>query len=379
VYGLLFLLSAVLVASQVNVSVYVSILFNSVSKIDGVEQDFSCDFYISAYWYDPCGNQSNPFDPTQNFIPGLEFSNVLGAPDTFITNSYYYLGLQADGGLDGLFTDPSSIPFYNATNGSWMGWDQRYFGSFSTPLMLQDFPFDRQSASLTIDSYLWAANQVIFLPLNPPTFGAYLFPNDFSIIEWIIEGPAFLSYIEYYPVYQQYYSILQIDIQLRRDPVYYLYKVVAGSLLLVYMCVFIFSIEVHESDRLMGTLTIFLGLISFVFVSTQDIPKVAYNTRIDVFTAWSYFLVFFMSLSHGVLYFYRPGEAAEQSEESKKVPACADPFFIILGLPPWNELTTQRKADFILAIFYFVSYNIGVAAILSRSVSSNSSLQPQTS
>jgi hypothetical protein len=36
----------------------------------------------------------------------------------------------------------------------------------------------------------------------------------------------------------------------------------------------IFMLETSSTDRMMGTLTVFLALVSFVFVATQSIPKV---------------------------------------------------------------------------------------------------------
>ena len=42
------------------------------------------------------------------------------------------------------------------------------------------------------------------------------------------------------------------------------------------------------SDRMMGTLQVFTGLISFLFVTSADTPKLPYQTRLDLFMMFSF-------------------------------------------------------------------------------------------
>jgi hypothetical protein len=47
------------------------------------------------------------------------------------------------------------------------------------------------------------------------------------------------------------YDRLTIRMLLERQPQFYLSKIVSGSMLLVYMCVWVFSLAVDEADRMM--------------------------------------------------------------------------------------------------------------------------------
>ena len=57
------------------------------------------------------------------------------------------------------------------------------------------------------------------------------------------------------------------------------------------MCIWNFSLQIDEPDRMMGTLQVFTGLISFLFVASGDTPKLPYQTRLDVFMPFSFVLV----------------------------------------------------------------------------------------
>jgi hypothetical protein len=119
--------------------------------------------------------------------------------------------------------------------------------------------------------------------------------------------------------------------------------------------------------------------------------QVAYLTRIDVFSAWSFFITFIMMMHHAVGYLYRPDEdgdddkkkdddkkemkemvqgeeKAVEKKEEKKDKEAGEPKLNCLGLPYWSDLTGQRKADLLGAIIYFFSYSLSLIIIFERPV-----------
>ena len=90
------------------------------------------------------------------------------------------------------------------------------------------------------------------------------------------------------------------------------------SLCVVVRCIWNFSLQIDVSDRMMGTLQVFTGLISFLFVAGGDTPKLPYQTRLDVFMLFSFVLVGLIMFVHGLLYYFREqgfsGEAADRLE-----------------------------------------------------------------
>src|SRR5690606_32506941 len=99
---------------------------------------------------------------------------------------------------------------------------------------------------------------------------------------------------------------------------YFLSKIVTGVLLICYMCFYIFALQIDEADRMMGTLSCFGGIVTYLFVANEDVPKVPYQTRLDVFMMWSFFVVAFCLFAHGTLYFWRECDVEEELEGKKK-------------------------------------------------------------
>jgi len=151
---------------------------------------------------------------------------------------------------------------------------------------MRAFPFDRQFMEFLIESY-WEVDtlQIIFAEQDKIN---YLLPTDMpDIVGWSWIQNGYRAMTQDYPYNGGQYHRLIIRTLLERQPDYYLTKIVSGSMLLVYMCVWVFSLAVDEADRMMGTLSSFLGLVTFLFVASGDTPKVPYQTRLDVFMNFS--------------------------------------------------------------------------------------------
>jgi len=307
-------------------NVFLSILLNAVSQVDGVDELFVADFYLSAFWYDPTVNFSDPnfqFNEDVNFDPAIEFANIIGTPTLLIPdgNNYFNLPQPWD------FINNSLALVENGTfgnPGSWVQYNQRYQGSFGINLALYDFPYDTQTITITIDSSLWSSNgsnAVVFLAATPTTFTKDLVQGMFSVPEWDILAFRYETSDMYYAIYNQSYAQFEIFIDLRRQPEYYLSKIVEGMVLLVCMNFFSFTLEPHITDRMMGVLLVFLGLITFEFIASSSLPLVPYQTRIDQFMSWSFLLVAISMFVHAIMYMYRPSEEEEEEEEEEEAKA----------------------------------------------------------
>lgn len=341
--------------------VYVKIIFNSVQKLDGVEQEFFADLFLEALWYDPRVD-ANQFeydgatlsDPTKTFSPFFNFENgrevEMRLPPDMTVSIHYDDVVDTLGEVN--HTDSGEL---------WLEYNQRFIGRFGTPLSLQDFPFDEQFARVLLDSAMWPSSQVRFLPY--PDFVATLFDSNFEVPEWtFVEGSLTLVDTDY-PM-DDTYSWLVAAVKLQRSPEYYMFKVVAGSILLVFMGILCFTLSLDTTDRLMGTITVFLALINFMFVTGNSLPKVPYLTRVDAFLSWSFFTVFLMALQHAIGYLYRESKPTKLPTESG--------WLDCLGLPSWSSLHTSRKADFVAVVCYSLSYSIAILIIFTRPVTAAS-------
>jgi hypothetical protein len=279
-------------ASPTYVDCLVSLI--SLSKLNGVEQSFSADFYLTIIWEDPSLNATTlTYDPATNWNPKVEFTNVLATPEQSIDEPYSVSATAP--------RDIASIVSPTAT-GPWVIGQLRYKGQFVVDMNLRDFPFDRQSVKLKLESALYPIEQVVFRVAPGNWKKDSVLPSKFSVVEWsVLSAEAEIRSV-WYPVFQQTYSQFRVDVLVERDPGYYITKFVVGVAMLVVMGFMVFALEIDEADRMMGTLSVFLGIISFLFIASQDLPKVAYQTRIDSFMSLSFSVVFVIMLVHSLNY-----------------------------------------------------------------------------
>lgn len=356
-------------------TVYLKIWVNQLDKIDGVEQTFSSDFYMTSYWEDSSITEDD-FDEAIHWTPQIEFSNVLGEAIMTIGSPYSLLrGNSIPTVIAGASTS-GVVP----ENQTWVKCDQRYVGDFLTELKLQDFPFDKQNAIVRVESALYNTEALKFQPYPTMMQGKLsdnVLPKGFEVSEWtLLDDPVAIVLTDnYYPVFKESYSQFRIDIKLQREATYYIWKIVSGIILLEYMSMMVFALAVEEADRMMGTLTVFLALVSFTFITGDDVPKVAYQTRIDIFINFSFFITFFMMLEHCLNYLYNEylGEDNELADRSK-VASAVDAKGLHGVVRFYHKIRTlykhhrTRKIDFYFTMFTAVVYGIGVAIILGRPV-----------
>jgi len=357
--------------------------------------------------------------------PSFNFENVdsNGAQGTIQeSNNQYFLDTS------GSFKPNEAITFreegrttlIDSEKLGWIQFNQRFTGTFFTSLVLDQFPYDIQFMELIIDSSQWDLGSpgysgMRFFPSIPldQFIDAALGPECpkpqcFKVDEWNVLKPrGEVRLIDhFYSAYNLTYSWMEVRISLQRDPTYYINKLVSGSVLLVFMSTFIYALALDVTDRMMGSITCFLALVSFVFVAAGSLPKVAGLTRIDIFFSFSFFMVFLMMTSHAILYLYRehtvedderhkaaqekrmkgltggtemmtPSNTEKKEGESKEEPkkeekkeeeshagSCMHGPCGFLGLPAFSTLSHARKADVFLSFFFMVVYSIGVAVIM---------------
>jgi len=209
-----------------------------------------------------------------------------------------------------------------------------------------------------------------------------MIPSTLSVIEWDRTSSSCNSTSAYYANFQQTYSRLLVSIGIQRQSSYYIWKIVLGSVLLVIMAIAVFTLQVHQPDRILGTLTIFLALISFLFVAGTSIPKVAYQTRLDLFMDFSFIVVFLLVIAHVVVYTVRlsvpdriqkPYRSRSSVNEMTVAPSHAAANNLDAeaefkhderGFKGCANTPLTRKIDFACVIIFSVTYLVGSILIL---------------
>jgi hypothetical protein len=306
--------------------VYFRIYILSISNIDGAGQAFAMDFFLMMMWAapNPASTGLSCQDPNNcDFLsaddanalywqPLLEFINSAAAIETELTQPFS-------------FATQNFNPF-NLTTQLPPGYlyivnDQRYQGTFKADLRMNAFPYDIQHLPVQMQSG-WTSDRVQFIYPGADKLDVVSFTtsDQATNLGWDFKPPAVISVADVtYAYNDKTFQRFTYTTTWSRNPEYYLTKIVAGMMLGVCMSIWNFSLQVDISDRMMGTLQVFTGLISFLFVASGDTPKLPYQTRLDVFMVFSFFIVGFIMFLHGILYYFREQGFTGKKEKKLEV------------------------------------------------------------
>lgn len=247
-----------------------TIFLLDVSKINGAEQSFTADVFMLLQWRDARLATSNegmrrmPLDSIWN--PRVQIINQRRIWKTFPD--------EVDVDRDGVVTSR-----------------QRYYGEFSSPLDLHDFPLDRHLFSLQLVVPGYGPEEVIFVP-GGERLGAGRSP-EMTIPDWSI-GP-FEIRCEPFAVVPGGRPIAGLEgvFEARRHIGFYVGKAFVSVAIIVFMSWVVFWIGAeHLGPRLSVAVTSMLTLVAYRFLLGQSLPPVSYLTRLDYFLLGATILVF---------------------------------------------------------------------------------------
>lgn len=274
--------------------VFTAISVNLLEKVNGVEQSFLADFYLLAAYQEPKLLDWFPQD-SAGFFDGtklndtvkdsigfaeLEFTNSVDVQPKYIETTYSSKRPPM------MFT---SAAYPDIPGVPWVYIDSRYFGFFRAIIELSDFPFDKQVVTVSLE---WSNKDVAGAIFVLPTIDKNFLSNAPKLTEWAFGETSTLVMNSYYPVFDASYSRAHFNVTLHRNPSYYLNKIVTGVVVLVLLSAGTFSMDTHVADRAAISATAYLGVVTYLFVVTQDVPKVPYTTRLDAFISVSQMAIF---------------------------------------------------------------------------------------
>jgi hypothetical protein len=225
---------------------------------------------------------------------------MLQSPDIDILNARS-LSHAIPAGLErSMDVCPSSMPLLNAPVGALCVFSfQHYIGTVASPLILKDFPFDTQRLQLSVESTSWNSNEVCLLPISG--FLDTLVPSGgWSTPEFDVVSTSVAARNETFGTIVSGYSQVAVTITLKRQSGFYLNKIVSITCLIIILGLMLFALAPDAAQRLQGSLTIFLALISMQWVIGQTVPKLAYLTRLDKFMVFNFAFAFILMVTHAV-------------------------------------------------------------------------------
>lgn len=240
-----------------------------VDEIDSVAQSFVANFYLEAQWRDArlahhgTAKVVRPLNAVWH--PQLQFVNQQKIWLTFPE----VVEVAPDGGVTHR---------------------QRVWGPFSQPLLLHDFPFDRQTFEIRLIAAGHTPQEVKFV-VNPNKRSG-LAPK-FSQPDWDI-GQWKLDFSPYDPLGGAMTDAsFAFIFEAKRHTGYFIFKIIIPLALIVAMSWVVFWIDPTDSGTQIGvSTTAILALVAYRFVVGGLVPNVSYLTRMDHFIFGSTLLVF---------------------------------------------------------------------------------------
>lgn len=251
--------------------VAIGIFLIDVSKINGAEQSFTADLFVLLSWHDARlegaveSTERVPLDSVWN--PRIQIINRRQIQTTFPD--------QAEVAPDGTVTTR-----------------QRYFGTFSSPLELHDFPLDRQRFSIRLVVPGYGPDEVRLVPF-PPEISGDQRADIFSISDWDLGEISTQAAPFRLASGGREISGYELALDGRRHLGFWAGKAFISVAIIVAMSWVVFWIDPkYIAPRLSVTVTSMLTLIAYRFLLGGVLPKLSYLTRMDYFLIGATLLVF---------------------------------------------------------------------------------------
>jgi hypothetical protein len=284
-------------AAEPPTGVAAQLFFNSIRSVESATETFDADFYLALTWHDPllANAASGAVDWTEIWQPAIESVNSQN-----MTNGNQY---------DGQYV-------YELTGRGRILLIGRYAGTFSAPMNLRHFPFDRQVLPIVIESSLYDQDRVRFgyretsgqaaargVAIEAP---AGTLSREIDLPEWRIASVKAREVEHFYRINGRRYSQLRVEIEVVRRAGFYVWRVIMVNLLIVALaCLAFFSDPGDLSTRLGMSITLFLAAVASTFVTASIVPRISYLTLLDYFLLGCYFVIFLVAVENIAAYALR--------------------------------------------------------------------------
>lgn len=261
-------------------SVQVAIRLIDIGGINEVSEEFTVDFLTMIRWQDPrlsVSELGRSLDKCTVLYANIwhPFIDIINQRD-IVSHYDDLVEVDADGSV-----------FYL----------QRFSGTLTSPLTLNDFPFDQQAISIRLGSFSRGPDEIdLVFDKSLTTRLAGISPAG-----WKVVNVATAISTESYKATD--ISVVQLEhkIIIERIPNYYLWNIFVPLILIVFMAWTVFWIDPdHFAPQVTVSTASALTLIAFLLTTRRLLPQVEYLTRADVIVLGSVILVFF-ALGEAVL------------------------------------------------------------------------------
>lgn len=247
-----------IVPNNNSVNLNIGIEIKSLEYFNQKAEKIKFNMILNEQWYDTHFTWSNTIDQiivNDDLIwkPDLELYNAASSPEVY---ENIHVKIYRDG---------------------FIRWNRPILYSFSCPLNLIEFPFDKQKCSMTFGSWKFSSDYVSINLLND----SIKISNDFSHNEWnIINTKAIHKDLEYLCCPGLLWSINQFEIELERNSNKFVISIIMAVMLTV-SAIVMTTFSIHNYKRPYVLIFIPLSIIWIQIDISSKIPVIEYETKIE--------------------------------------------------------------------------------------------------
>jgi hypothetical protein len=242
------------------------------ARINAREETFDLEGFLAVTWHDPelsaemraSGAGTRTLAADQFRLPSVEFINSIDAVKIKNEGSVH---VEPDGRAQRLL---------------------RFSGKFSTPLHLQNFPFDSQTLRIYLTAYNLQDDRFVLKPDVERTGRS----KEAFLTEWDIGTTTYEVETRHDDIRGKDISILRFDIPVYRKSHSYHWRALLPMTLLVIASWSVFWFEpTNLQPQISTALAILLSFVTFTFSIDYSMPRMAYLTFLDRYDLTSFVFV----------------------------------------------------------------------------------------
>ncbi len=249
--------------------VYCAMAVLDVDEITDAKQNFTVNLFTRFQWNDPRqahGGEGKIVKP----IGEIWHPNIV-----FLNRQRIWPSLGGD-----VEISPNGDVVYR----------QQFWGDFSQPMNLHDFPFDSQT--FEIQAVAAGPEEVEDLEFRPDPEIESFIVDRYSVADWKVSGMA-VSVEPFVAPSGGRTNSFTFSFTAERLSNYILIKVIAPLLMIIILSMVVFWLDPKEGGSQLGVaVTSFLTMIAYHIALSSRMPEISYLTRFDVFVFGTTLLVF---------------------------------------------------------------------------------------
>ena len=280
----------------------VSVDLVEVSQIVDHDQKFELEFNVFYSWHDP----RFAFDAAREGVG----SKLIPADDVWNPEPEL---------CDELDVDVRGGKAVRALPDGTLCFSRHYRGTIGGSLDLHEFPLDRHTLEVDLEESVFEADQVVFVPAGVQAIA----PDRAVPHGWKLNGVSSEVQTTSNARTGEHYSMLRMNLDVERDPHYYLWAIVLPLIPIVATAWSVFWMHPKEfSSQVTVGITAMLTIVAYRISVDSSLPPLSYMTRMDyfllacqVFVFGAFLVVVAIHIFSGPRHGGRPGDGHATEHE----------------------------------------------------------------